>query len=72
MAGKGPRSFGEFDAGLHGMIAHELHDLRAELLAFLRAITHAHVIHQVGQTHDAETDAAGLCAASVSCGTAGT
>src|SRR5258708_28618715 len=50
----------KFDAGLHAMITDELHDLRAELLPFLRSIAHADVIHQIGQSHDAEPDAAGF------------
>ncbi len=40
------------------MITDELHHLRAELLSLSGAITHADVIHQVRQTHDAEPDAA--------------
>src|SRR5688572_337495 len=46
--------FSKFDAGLHRMITDELHHLRAELLPFLRTITHTHVIHQVCKPHDAE------------------
>jgi len=52
--------FGEFNAGLHGGIAYEFHDLRAELLTFLRAIANAHMVHQVREAHDAKTDAACL------------
>ena len=48
----------ELDAGLHGVKTDELHDLRAKRLSLLRAITHADVVHQIGQAHDAKTDAA--------------
>ena len=50
----------QLDTGLHGMITDKLHHLRAELLPFLRSIAHADVIHQVGQAHDAQPDAAGF------------
>lgn len=49
----------QLDAGLHGSVAHELHHLGAEILAGGRAVAHAHMVHQVSQTHHAETDAAG-------------
>ena len=41
------------------MVAHEFHHLRAEFLAFWRAVADAGVVHQVGQAHDAQADAAG-------------
>ncbi len=40
----------QLNAGLHGVIAHKLHNLRAEFLAQLRSITYADVVHQVGQS----------------------
>ncbi len=49
----------QLDAGLHGGVAHELHHLGAEVLTGGGAVTHAHVVHQVSQTHHAETDTAG-------------
>ena len=56
---RGERSalLGKLHARHHRVIAHELHHLRAELLTFLRAITHARVIHQIRQPHDAQADA---------------
>ena len=48
----------QLDAGLHGVIAHELHHLRAELLPLGGAVAHAGVVHQVRQAHDAQADAA--------------
>ena len=39
--------FGQLDAGLHGVVAHELHHLGAELLALFGAVAHAGVVHQV-------------------------
>ncbi len=49
---------GELDAGLHGVVAHELHHLRAEVLPGGGAVAHAGVVHQVAEPHDAEPDAA--------------
>lgn len=49
----------QLNAGLHGGVAHELHHLRAEILAGGGAVAHAHVVHQVSQAHDAQPDAAG-------------
>ncbi len=59
MAGKAPRSCGQFDAGAHGVIADEFHHLGGEFLAFRRAVADAGVVHQVSQAHDAQADAAG-------------
>ena len=41
------------------MVAHELHHLRAELLPVGRAVADAAVVHQVGQPHHPQADAAG-------------
>ena len=48
------------DAGLHGMVADELHDLRAELLAGFGTIANPDVVHEISQAHDAEADPACL------------
>jgi hypothetical protein len=37
MAGNGPRSSGKLDAGQHGVVADEFHDLGGELLAFYQS-----------------------------------
>ena len=56
-AGEGPPLPGQFDAGFHGMEADEFHDLGRELLGLPGAVADAVDVHQVGQAHDAQTDA---------------
>ena len=58
--GEGTALLGEINAGAHGVVADELHDLGDELLAFFGAVTDAGEIHQVGEAHNAQADAAGL------------
>ena len=51
---------GQLDAGPHAVIAHEFHHLRGELQALLAAVAYAAVIHQVAQSHDAQSNPAGI------------
>ena len=50
----------QLDAGAHGMVADEFHDLRGELQAFVAAVADAGVVHQITQPHDTQADAAGV------------
>ena len=56
---EGAARCGQVDARAHAVVAHILHDLRGELLAFVAAVADAQLVHQVAQPHDAEADAAG-------------
>jgi len=56
---EGPAFARKLDAGLHGNVAHVLHHLRGEILAGRGAVANIDVVHQVGQAHDAQSDAAG-------------
>ena len=57
-SGNAPRSFGEPLALLLGLDVHELHDLAAELDAFVRVVRDAEPNERVGEAHDAKADAA--------------
>ena len=48
----------QFDACLHGVITHKLHDLTGEIFAGVRAISHSESKHRITQAHDAQSDAA--------------
>ncbi len=57
--GESTALMGELDASLHGGIADEFHHLGAKILTSGGAVTDTDVVHEVSETHDAETDAAG-------------
>ena len=59
MAGKAPRASARSTLVCMAVVAHEFHHLGGKFLAFGRAVADAGVVHQVGQAHDAQADAAG-------------
>ena len=59
MAGKARASAARSMLVSMAMVAHEFHHLGGKFLAFFAAVADAGVVHQVGQTHDAQADAAG-------------
>ncbi len=48
---------GQLDAGAHGVVADELHDLGRKLLTLRAAVADAGLEHQIAQAHDAQADA---------------
>ncbi len=46
-------------AGLHGVEADKFHHLRDKFLPLLRAVADTGMVHQVGESHHAQPNAAG-------------
>ena len=46
----------KLNAHLHAVEAHEFHHLGGEFLAILAAVADAHLVHQIAQAHDAESN----------------
>ncbi len=57
--GEGSALLRQLDAGLHGVIADEFHQLRREILRGLAAVGDPQVNQDVRQTHDPQSDAPG-------------
>ena len=55
---KRPALARQFERRAHRNKAHKLNHLRREFLPFLGAVTDAAVVHQIGQSHDAQANAA--------------
>src|SRR5690606_2293575 len=51
---------GQFHTGAHAVVTNELEDDPSQRLPFLAAVADADAVEQVTQTHDPQTDAAGV------------